>query len=95
MRFIVVAYHDMGDSQVAWNGRRWIGDVSMAEVYDTEPAARSAFRKIAARANLQHRDRAVVVEDYGLTSERQAYHLDSDGMVTAGPLDASKTGGAS
>lgn len=84
MKFIIVAYYGLGDSQVAWTGRRWINDVSVAEVYETDGKARSAFRQLAARGKLQHRDCAVVVEDYGLVTERIVYYVDADGRVAAG-----------
>lgn len=83
MKFVIVAYYQT-ESQVSWSGTRWISDISQADTYETESKARSAFRRLAARANLQYRDRAVVIEDYGLVTERIAYHLDADGIVVAG-----------
>lgn len=84
MKFIIVACYGEGDSQLAWDGRRWTSDVSLALDYVTAPRARSAFRQLAKRADLDHRDRAVVVADYGLVTERVVYHLDLDGIAPAG-----------
>lgn len=78
---IVFAYGTT--AQRWWSGRRWVGDPSDAEEYETDRVARSAFRQLVARANLKHGE-AVVVEAYGLVTEAVAYCIDETGMVVAG-----------
>jgi hypothetical protein len=92
VNIIIVCYYQLA-SQVVWDGWRWQPDASAAAKHLTEQDARMAFRRIAARGALTDRDRAVVVADFGLTTEHVLYRLE-DGSVVAGPLREEVTGEA-
>lgn len=64
---VVFNYHD-SELRKFWSGRRPVDDPSDAETYTTWRAVRAAFRK----ASYLRDKNPTIVENYGLTSEREA-----------------------
>ena len=79
----IVMRYQSGQQQW-WSGRHWVGDPSDAEEFSGKAEARGAFRRVVSICNLGHDDRAVVVADYGLVSERVVYSVNVDGKILVG-----------
>ena len=56
------------DDQKFWNSKRWVSDASDATLYPPK-MARSAYDRVAGMAG---HEQIVLIENYGLTSERVA-----------------------